>query len=261
MKITQIVALVSATAFILTVAYIYGFSRSIEVNLIRYFTINDYIKYSVYWLPMTMIPFGIGFCMAKMKPPFFGIGSSYEDKIAKYPNSPAFIKFILKHEEKIMYIVVIGTSIVCILFLVFRFVPEHAFHIFYCFLGIGLWIAFSHYFLMPGLAEEWIIWKQKALLLGPILIVFVYFSGILAGLSDIENVGKHPTERIEITNEKTNKKGRVLFALSQYIVFLEQKTKMIEIIPVGQVKDIIPIPEDKGKEKKNKKQLDEAKKK
>lgn len=261
MKITQIVALVSATAFILTVAYIYGFSRSIEVNLLTYFSTNDYIKFSVHWLPRYIVPYGIGFCMAKMTPPFFGIGSSYEDKIAKYPDSPAFVKFVLKHEEKIMYIVVIGTSVGCTLFLVFRFVPEHALYICYYFVGIGLWIVFFSYFLKPGLAkEEWIIWKQKAVLLGPILIVLVYIYGIFAGISELAKVDKYSTEQIEMTSEVSNKKGRVLFALSQYIVFLEQKTKTVDIIPVGQVKNIITIPKNKSKEKKNEKKLEEAKK-
>lgn len=252
MRITEIVTLVSALAFTLTVAYTYGFSRSIEVNLIRYFSINDYIKLSVYWLPMSMFSSAIGFCMAKMKPPWFGIGSSYEDKIAKYPNTSAFGKFVLKHEEKMMYILLIGTSVGVTLTIVFLVYPEHALYICYCLLGTGLWIAFFQYFLMPGLTKEWVIWKQKALLLGPILIVCVYISGMLAALSDIANVGKHPHEILEITNEKTNKKGRVLFALSQYVVFLEQKTEMIEIIPVGQVKNIIPIPKNKSKEAKKK---------
>ena len=142
-------------------------------------------------------------------------------------------------------------SIVTPLFIVFRFFPEHALHICYCLLGTGLWIAFFYYYLRPGLGKEWISQKGKALMLGPVLIVIVYISGILAGLSDIANVGKHPHEILEMTSEASNKKGRVLFALSQYVVFLEQKTVMIEIIPVGQVKNIIPIPKNKSKEKKN----------
>ncbi len=244
MKITEILAFASTIAFTLTVAYTYGFSRSIEVNLITYFNINDYIKYSVYWLPVSLVGPGIGFCLAKMKPPFFGIGSSYEDKIAKYPKMSAFGKFILKHEEKIMYVPAIGVS----LFIIFRFFSEHALHICFCLSGTGLWLAFFCYFLKPGLVEEWTILKQKALLLGPIAIVGVYVSGILTGAANIKSAERIcPNEILEITSEETNKKGRVLFALSQYIVFLDQKTKMVEIIPVGQVKNIIPIPKEKRK--------------
>lgn len=263
MKITEIVAWVSTAAFLLSVAHIYGFSHSIEVNLISYFSTNDYIKHSVCWLPMTTLAFGIGVLYAKMQPTLFGSGSSFEDKIAKYPNMSAFCKFMFKHEDTILFKIIPGYVIGSTLFNVFRFAPEHALHICYCLIGIGLWIAFFCYYLKPSLdkEKEWTIRKQKALLLGPMLIVVVYIHGILSGLSDIQGVEKHPKEILEITSEETNKKGRVLFALSQYVVFLEQKTKKIEIIPVGQVKDIIPIPEDKGKEKKNKKQLDEAKKK
>ena len=256
MKITEILALASATAFTLTVSYTYGFSRSIEVNLITYFNINDYIKYSIYWLPMSLVGPGIGFCLAKMKPPLFGIGSSLEDKIAKYPNTSSFGKFLFKHEEKVLSISVMGTSIVVILFIIFCLFPEHLLHICYCLLGSVLWAAFFKYYLKPGLVKEWVSWKGKALLLGPIVIVGVYVSGILSGLSDIARAEKHPTEILEITSMKTNKKGRLLFALSQYVVFLEQKAQMVEIIPVSQVKTIIPIP----KEKKNKKQLKEARK-
>ncbi len=129
MKITEILALASATAFTLTVSYTYGFSRSIEVNLITYFNINDYIKYSVYWLPMLLFGSCIRFCFAKMKPRMFGIGSSYEDMIAKYPDMSAFGKFYLKHEETILYGIVLGTVIGAMLLTVFRSDPEHALHI------------------------------------------------------------------------------------------------------------------------------------
>jgi hypothetical protein len=253
MKITQIVALVSATAFILTVAYIYGFSRSIDVNLHTYFSTNDYIKLSVYWLPRYIFAFFTGICLSEFTTRFFGTGSSLEDKIAKRPNISACKKFLLKHEEMIRYIGILGAIVVGIIYIAFRFAPKHAFHICYCLLGMGLWAAYCTSLLLPSLTEKWTRWQKQALLWGPTLIIGVYTYGIFAGVSELDKVDKYPTARLEMTSEASNKKGRVLFALTQYIVFLEQKTKMVEIIPVGQVKNIIPIPEDKGKAKKNKK--------
>jgi hypothetical protein len=50
------------------------------------------------------------------------------------------------------------------------------------------------------------------------------------------------------------KNGKVLLALTQYIVFMDQKVKTVEIIPVGQVKNIIPIPKEKSKENKEKRE-------
>lgn len=254
MKITEIVALVSAIAFTLTVAYTYGFSHSMEVNLIRYFSINDYLKLSVSWLPMSIISLGIGYCIAKTDHKLFGIGSSFEDKIAKYPNISSFGKFNLKHEETVLSVIVVVSYIGVLIFIAFRFAPEHLYHIFYCLLGIGLWIAFFYYLLKPALIKELVGYRLKALGIAPIIIIWVYISGLMFGISEIDKVEKHPTELLEITNKKTNKKGNILFALSQYVIFLDQKTKMVEIIPIGQVKNIIPIAEE------NKKKLEDGKK-
>ncbi len=252
MRITEIVTLVSALAFTLTVAYTYGFSRSIEVNLLTYFSANDYIKFSVYWLPGYIFTFFTGICLSEFTPRLFGTSSSLEDKIAKRPNISACKKFLLKHEEMIRYIGILGAIVVGIIYIAFLFAPKHAFYICYCYLGICIWTFYFLLSLLPSLTKKWTRWQKQALLWGPTLIIGVYTYGIFAGVSELDKVDKYPTARLEMTSEASNKKGRVLFALSQYIVFLEQKTKTVDIIPVGQVKNIITIPKNKSKEKKNK---------
>lgn len=44
-----------AGAFILTVAYVYGYSLSLGTNLFTYFQVEDYLKLSVAWLTPTAV--------------------------------------------------------------------------------------------------------------------------------------------------------------------------------------------------------------
>jgi hypothetical protein len=251
MKITQIITLVSAAAFILTVTYIYGFSNAIEVNLLTYFSTNDYIKFSVYWLPKYILSFGLGFCFVKAERLLFGRSS--KGKIAQSSNRWAFTKFVLKHEDLIIVVLVLGIPFGIVILLDSLNAPKHVRYGSYSILGISFWGVFFRYILMPNFIKEWARWKLNALLWVPIIIIGVYYYGLLAGQSELGKVDKYPTARLEMTTEAPSKSGRVLLALSQYIVFLEQKTKMIEIIPIGQVKDIIPITKNKSKEAKKKK--------
>jgi hypothetical protein len=253
MKITQIVALVSAIAFILTVVYVYGFSRSIEVNLLTYFSISDYIKFSVYWLPSYILSFGLGFCFVIAERRLSG--SSSKDKNAQSYNRWAFTKFVLKYGNLIVVVLVVGIPSVIVILLDFFNAPKHILYGAYSVLGFCLWGPIYRYILIPNFIKikEWARWKLDALLWAPIIIIGVHWYGLMAGQSELGKVDKYPTARLEMTSEASNKKGRVLLALSQYIVFLEQKTKTVDIIPVGQVKNIITIPKNKSKEKKNKK--------
>ena len=250
MKITQIVALVSAAAFILTVAYIYGFSNAIEVNLLTYFSTNDYIKFSVYWLPKYILSFGLGFCFVKAERLLFG--SSSKDKTTQPSNRWAFTKFVLKHKDLIIVVLVLGIPFGIVILLDSLNAPKHVRYGSYSILGISFWGVCFRYILIPNFIKEWARWKLDTLLWVPMIIIGVYYYGLLAGQSELGRVDKYPTAHLEMTSEASNKKGRVLFALSQYVVFLEQKTKMVDIIPVGQVKNISTIPKNKSKEKKNK---------
>ncbi len=249
MKITQIVTLVSAAAFILTVVYTYGFSNAVDVNLLTYFSTNDYIKFSVYWLPKYILSFGLGFCFVKVEKLLFG-GSS-KDKTTQSSNRWAFTKFVLKHEDLIIVVLVLGIPFGIVILLDSLNAPKHVRYGSYSILGICFWGVFFRYILTPKYIKEWAGWKLNALLWVPVIIIGVYYYGLLVGQSELDKVDKYPTARLEMTIEAPSKSGRVLLALTQYIVFLEQKTKTIQIIPVGQVKNIITIPKNKSKEKKN----------
>ncbi len=246
MKIAEIVAVVSATAFILTVVYTYGFSNAVDVNLLKYFSINDYIKLSVYWLPKYIFSFGLGYCFVKLER--LWSASLSKNKNTQSSDMSAFTKFTLKHEGLIISVVVIGTPIVII-------IVSHSFNAPelygpYSLLGICLWGVFFRNILIPKYIKEWARWKKDVLIWVPIIIIGVHCYGAMAGQSELDKVDKYPTARLEMTIEAPSKSGRVLLALSQYIVFLEQKTKTVDIIPVSQVKNIIPITKNKSKEAK-----------
>ena len=257
MKIAEIAAMVSATAFILTVAYVYGFSNAVDVNLLKYFSINDYVKLSVYWLPKFIVICGIGYCIPV--PEKILSGRSSKNKNTQSFDMSASTKFFLKYAMLIFFVVTIGIPVVIIIVNIFFNAPKLYWP--YCLLGIGLWGFFSCYILIPKYIKEWASWKMKTLIWIPAVIILVLSYGAMTGKSELDSVDEYPTSQLEMTIETPSKRGRVLFALSQYIVFLEQKTKLVEIVPVSQVKTIISIPKQKSKEKKNKKNLEEAKKK
>jgi len=58
LKVTDLLGLGSASAFILTVLYLYGYSITLGANLFLYFSLNDYLRFAVEWLPRFVV-FGI----------------------------------------------------------------------------------------------------------------------------------------------------------------------------------------------------------
>lgn len=257
MKITEKIAIVSAVAFVLTVIYVYGFSLSIDMDLFKYFNISDYVKFSVCWLPYYLIGPLIGY--------LYGIFENVVLKprtikeVIQSSNTSTLSKLtakVLKYDGAIMS----GGLILCGVFI---FVVSFFKHVDRTMLFIaGVFIAGPIWFILTSLyvdklsiaKEKMSNWQIKSLFFAPFFIFSVFIVGLLAGGRALDNAGKPPTANLEMAIESPNKEGRVLFALSQYIVFLERKTKTVEIIPVGQVKDIILIPKSKSKEKKQKKE-------
>ena len=256
-KITEKIAIISASAFVLTVVYVYGFSLAIDVDLFNYFSISDYIKFSVCWLPYYLIGPVIGFLCAKFEDRVLKPRTTKE--VIQSSNTSTFYKLIakaLQYDNSIILGLLILTSVSTFITSFFKHVDIITLYGSGTFLVAALWILLTSLYLRESsiVKEKWPFWQQKTLLWGPVFICSVFFVGLIAGDRKLDSLEKFPTANLEMITEAPNKEGSVLFALSQYIVFLEQKTKTVEIIPINQVKDIILIPEDKSKKEKKKKQ-------
>jgi hypothetical protein len=163
----------------------------------------------------------------------------------------------------------IGLTLISILIILlildFRQFLERVIYVICVSTVIFLWLTLVHHRREFSFIKQWPDWKQYVLVFGPLYFMLVFVAGLYTGKKELVKVVVHNNSnaQLEMTSKEPNKNGRVLFALSQYIVFLEKKTKTVDIIPIGQVKNIITIPKNKSKEKGKDKETpsEEAKKK
>lgn len=260
MKITEKIAIfsaiVSAVAFVLTVIYVYGFSLSIDMDLVRYFNISDYVKFSVCWLPYYLIGPVIGALYAKFEDAVLKPRTIKE--VIQSSNTSTLSKMtarVLQYENAIILggLILCGVSILIASF--FKHIDRTMLFVAGVFIVGPIWLILTSLYLRESsfAKEKMSYWQRRSLLFGPLFIFSVFYFGIMAGGKELDSAGEPPTANLEMIIESPSKEGRILFALSQYIVFLERQTKTVEIIPVGQVKDIILIPKNESKEKKQKK--------
>jgi hypothetical protein len=266
MKIRDIVALTGVVSFLLTMAYILGFSISINMNLFTYFNLNDYIKHSIVWIIPALIMGSLIFITVSFFGPLYSTLIDFiADKINRSPLSKLIPNRVSKEGRGFvtpMMVIVVGLYIIL---LIMSYITNIImFHLICILAGLCLWsfIIFCHIWHSQKPEGMKLSFGRHSISIHvvPMLFSFVCLYGFFVGTLEQGRVYKYPTAHIEMTSKEPIKSGRVLFALSQYIVFLEQKTKTVDIIPVGQVKNIITIPKNKSKEKKNVKQLEEAKK-
>jgi hypothetical protein len=56
----------TATAFVLTVLYVYALSIPLTCNLLQYFTVEDYFKQAIQWLVPLVLSNGIGYFVGRI---------------------------------------------------------------------------------------------------------------------------------------------------------------------------------------------------
>ena len=94
LKVTDLLGLGSASAFILTVLYLYGYSITLGANLFLYFSLNDYLRFAVEWLPRFVV-FGIAGWLLGRFESRLDRGLSEQEIIARSSN-PRFTKILRK---------------------------------------------------------------------------------------------------------------------------------------------------------------------
>ena len=254
MKITEIVAWVSASAFLLTVVYIFAVSLTIGVDLFLYISFNDYLKLSLCWLPKHLLAVLIVFIMPALLYRLITGKSVHPRHILSLPSEFTTFK---KQLFRVSTISILLISTIAIFSLNYYLQPERSIFILCTVFVIYLWLPLVRYKKEFSFIKQYSDWKQYVFSYGPIYLILVFISGLYIGKRELYQIDKQHNTHIEMTSEEPMKRGKVLFAFSQYIVFLEQKTKTVDIIPVGQVKNIINL-NDKSKTNK---QLEEAKRK
>lgn len=59
-KAGEVVGIISATVFALTVVYLYGYQTAAHLNLFEYLSVNDYFRLAVGWLAPVALSWLIG---------------------------------------------------------------------------------------------------------------------------------------------------------------------------------------------------------
>src|SRR2546427_57738 len=122
LKLTEILSLVSISAFVYTILYIYGYSKASGVNLFSYFSINDYFRLAIEWLTPTVIFTLIGVLISTISSRIER-GKTEEEIIAGSSN-PKFTRAFRKSGEWIPSVTIVGAAVLLTILSYFKDVPR-----------------------------------------------------------------------------------------------------------------------------------------
>jgi hypothetical protein len=240
-KVAEVVGFVSATAFALTIVFLYGYSIPLHFIIFKYLTITDYLRLAVVWLVPTAIfwiaavPFEaflrrtehgateaqIGEKIAKARHPRFRLwfrrgGLRAPFVAAEIAAVVAAFELLLPHFPKISsYQILEGTS------------------------PFVWWEGVRWYERVRRLVAEWTAAWRAWVWFFPAVLLFSFFRG----LSTAERVRTSPTSaattRIFVLGRPDPTPGQVLFVLDDYILLRTSKDGEVEAIPKAQISMIV----------------------
>ena len=235
-KISEIIGILSSLFFVLTIIYVYGYSKSIGVQVLKYFTLNDYLNYSINWLtPILLFLFvGLIFHLITRRVEH---GKSEEEIIASSSN-PKFTKRFRKIANYLMWASMILIGLSSYFFYLLNKISEERL---YSDLKIAIpisWIIFSYWYIkVPRLIKDW---RKKHILLFtfiPAIIMSSFFAGLHDGEKALNNKYENEIQKV-LYNNKKEISGNIIFMLSNYTILIKKGSNKIISIPNSEIKII-----------------------
>jgi len=233
-KLTDLLGLGSAASFIFTVIYLSGYSRTLGVDLFFYFSLNDYLRLAIEWLPTTIFILMIGRLVNK----FFDRveqGATEEELAARSP-WPRFTKNFRWLGNRLPTVVLVIATLLSIFF---HPMPMERYYALWGAAGAALWLElFAWYTKEPKLIQHWTrSWYLFAMYF-PALASLVFCIGLTAGKTGTQAF-THPSDMVLLTKNEPIE-GRLLFLLDDYIMLRGKSSDSVVIISRADVSRILP---------------------
>jgi len=236
-KISELVSIVSAGTFLLSLLYVYGYSVELGLNLFLYFQLTDYLRLAIEWLTPLLTVGLIGGLVHKF---FTRVerGASEEEIAATSPN-PEFTRKFRRYGDAGLTVVIVVAALFNTGLSLFAEVPRERLYFLWGIAGFMMWLAAVNWYMKePRLVKHW--GKQWTLVvtLLPALAIFSFFAGLHGATTGHRFMGaRADVEVLPKGSEPVT--GQLLFTLEDYILLRVDETRRITVIPKGEIVRIL----------------------
>jgi len=237
-KIGEIIGLISATSFGLTVVYVYAYSIPLRFDLLQYLTLNDYLRLAVTWLVPVAMALGAGllieasFSRAER-------GMTEEEIIAASPH-PRFRRAFRGGSQKVFPAVLALAVVLDTVLLLLKQFPKPLYFQLWAIAGPYLWFAAIEWYSKERkLIAHWSKARLAWTLFFPALIIFSFFLGLSKGEAAKGPASSKNIARVFVLGQTDPLAGRILFILDDYVLLLPDNGREVHAIPKTQISLIV----------------------
>ena len=223
MKISEALALGSASSFVLTVLYFQGYSKTLGVNLFLYFSLNDYFRLAIEWLPSFLT--------------FFLIGILADKAFTRIEGGRPRTAASIKHNVAQIVTIILTAVLATILSFLIPYPREQVYEV-WSIAGPLLWLMLVAWYVKePKLVQNWTKEWLRIVSWAPALAIVAFFLGLTAGQR--AHSANQPADVLILLKGATEPAtGKVLFVLDDYILLREEAAGIVAL-PKTEVKKIV----------------------
>lgn len=240
-KIGEVIGYVSATAFALTVVYLYGYQTVSHLDVFEYFSVNDYLRLAVRWLaPVVVLWLAGALFEAALRRSEHGMSEQeIHDRIAK-GRHPRFWHAFRKGGVEVPYVAATVVVVLNTALFLFAHLPKLTYYESMSGLAPIAWFtAVKWYEKEKRLVSAWSnVWRMWVLFF-PAMLIFSLFRGASTAERAKTPLQSTNATRVSVLGRADPTVGRILFNLDNYLLLRTSKTGEVEAIPQTQVTLIV----------------------
>ena len=236
--ITELLSLGTASAFILAIVYVYGYSTVLGLNVFAYFSISDYLRLSIEWLTPVFIILAIGGLITKF---FTRIErDATEEELIKTSSYQRFMRAFRKSGDVVGPVAIVIIAILYTALSFFIEIPRSQLYILWAAAGAVLWVGLVRWYakeprLVVGWSDKWF----GFILFFPALAIFTFFGGKWGAESGYRVFSKATDVQVVFKAQGEPFTGQILFLLDEYVLLRRKNQDQVIIVPKAEIKMIV----------------------
>lgn len=237
-KIGEIIGLISATCFGLTVVYVYAYSIPLHFDLLQYLTLNDCLRLAVTWLVPVALALGVGLLLeGSFSRAERGMT---EEEIIAASTHPRFMRAFRGGSQRVMPAVLALAVVLDSVLLLLKQFPKPLYYQLWVIAGPYLWFtAIKWYAKERKFVAHWSKARLAWTWFFPALIIFSFFLGLSNGEAAESLASSKNIARVFVLGKTDPLAGRILFVLDDYVLLLPENGREVHAIPKTQISLIV----------------------
>jgi len=240
-KVGEVIGLISATAFALTVVYLYGYQMASHHSLFEYLSVNDYFRLAVAWL----VPVALGWLTgvlieAALRRSEHGMSEHEIEEAMAKGHHARFWRAYRKWGLGVPFVIAPVAVVVNTALLLFAHLPKLWYYENLTLAGPIVWFAaVKWYEREKRLVTDWSNARRAWVWFFPAALIFSFFRGASTAERAKAPFQNADATRVFVLGRPEPAVGRVLFRLDDYILLRTNTGAELEAIPKAQVSLIV----------------------